>query len=113
MKVEFLNLPNGKRPAEEFLQELDNKTVAKIYKLIERLEMEGRLVFPHARKLEGYRNLWELRSNSQQGAVRIFYFYWEHNTIIFISGFVKKSQKAPLRELERAMNYLKQTGVTL
>lgn len=113
MKVEFLTLSNGKRPAEEFLKELDDKTVAKIYKLIERLEMEGRLVFPHARKLEGHKNLWELRSNSQQGAVRVFYFYWEHDSIILISGFIKKSQKTPLRELERAMNYLKQTGVFL
>jgi len=51
MKVEFLALPGGRSPAEDFLGELDNKTVAKIYKLIERLEVEGRLVFPHARKL--------------------------------------------------------------
>ena len=48
MKVEFLTLPNGRRPAEEFFKELDDKTLAKIYKLIERLESEGRLLFERA-----------------------------------------------------------------
>ena len=79
MKVEFLALPNGRRPAEEFFEELDDKTLAKIYKLIERLESEGRLLFPHARKLEGYKGLWEIRLLSKMGAVRIFYVYWERD----------------------------------
>ena len=113
MRVEFLILSNGKRPAEEFLSELDDKTLAKIYKMIERLEAEGRLLFPHARKLEGYKGLWELRILSQMGAVRIFYVYWERDTILLVSGFVKKSQKTPTRELERAVNYLKQGGIVL
>ena len=112
MKVEFLALPNGRRPAEEFFEELDDKTLAKIYKLIERLESEGRLLFPHARKLEGYKGLWEIRLLSKMGAVRIFYVYWERETVLLVSGFVKKSQKTPTRELERAINYLAQTGVT-
>lgn len=113
MKVEFLVLPNGKRPAEEFLSGLDNQALAKVYKLIERLEVDGRLGFPHAKKLEGYKGLWELRVNSQRGAVRIFYVYWEQDTVILVSGFMKKSQKTPLRELERTVNYLKQAGVIL
>ena len=113
MKVEFLTLPSGRRPAEEFLEDLDDKTIAKIYKLVERLEVEGRLLFPHARKLEGYRGLWEMRILSQRGAVRIFYVYWQHDTVLLVSGFMKKSQKTPTRELERAVNYLKQGGVNL
>lgn len=113
MKVEFLTLPNGKSPAEDFLGELDDKTVAKIYKLIERLESEGRLLFPHARKLEGYKGLWEMRVLSQRGAVRVFYVYWERDTILLVSGFMKKSQKTPARELERAVGYLRQGGVDL
>lgn len=106
-------LPNGKSPAEDFLGELDDKTITKIYKLVERLETEGRLLFPHARKLEGYKGLWEMRVLSQRGAVRIFYVYWEHDTILLVSGFMKKSQKTPTRELEKAVSYLKQGGVKL
>lgn len=113
MNVEFLTLPNGKKPAEEFLSELDNQTLAKVYKLIERLKSEGRLLFPHARKLEGYKGLWEMRIKSQRGAIRIFYIYWERDSIILVSGFIKKSQKTPLRELEKTVNYLKQAGVNI
>ncbi len=113
MEVVFLVLPGGKRPAEDFLTELDNKTVAKIYKLIERLEIDGRLIFPHARKLEGYKGLWEMRVNSQRGAVRIFYVYSISGTIILVSGFIKKSQETPKRELEKAVGYLKQVGVVV
>lgn len=113
MKIDFLTLPNGKRPAEEFFQQLDNKTLAKIYRLIERLEAEGKLTFPHVRKLEGYKGLWEIRINAQKGALRIFYIHWLHDSIILISGFIKKSQKTPLRELERARSYLKQAGINL
>lgn len=113
MKLEFLKLANGRKPAEEFLNNLDNQSLAKIYKLLERLETEGRLVFPHARKLEGYKGLWELRIKSQRGAIRIFYIYWEQNTAVLVSGFIKKSQKTPLRELDKAVNYLKQIGVNV
>ena len=111
MKIEFLTLPNGKSPAEAFLQQLDNKSVAKVFKLLERLEQTGRLTFPHARKLEGHKGLWELRVKTAKGAIRIFYVYWKQSSVILVSGFVKKSQKTPKRELEKAVNYLKQGGI--
>lgn len=113
MEIRFLTLPNGKCPSEDFLDKLDNKTLAKVYKLLERLEAKEKLLYPHARKLEGYKNLWELRIKSQQGAIRVFYAYWEKNTIMLISGFVKKSQKTPKRELDKAMHYLQQVGIKL
>lgn len=113
MKVEFLILPNGKCPIEEFLEDLDHKTVSKIYRYIEILENDGTLPFPHARKMQGYGGLWELRVMARDGAVRIFYVYHEKNRIVFVSGFIKKSQKTPDREIERVLNYLKQAGVKL
>ena len=101
MKVEFLTLPNGRRPAEEFFGELDNKTLAKIYKLIERLETEGRLVFPHARKLEGYKGLWELRINSQKGAVRVFLCVLGTRNYYFSFGFCQKVPKNPIKRVRK------------
>ena len=113
MKVEFLELPNGRKPAEEFLLDLDDKTLAKVYRLIEYLEEDGRLNFPQAKKLEGYKGLWEMRVLSPAGAVRIFYVYWRNETAMLVSGFMKKSQKTPRGELNRAVNYLKQVGIIL
>lgn len=36
---------------------------------------------------------------------RIFYFSFEKNTFILLNGFVKKSDKTPERELEKARKY--------
>ena len=62
VNIEFLKLPNAKCPAEDFLDGLDDKDLAKIFKLVEWLKTEGSLSFPHARKLEGHKSLWELES---------------------------------------------------
>ena len=113
MNVEFLVLPNGKCPVEEFLDGLDDKTLAKIYRLIDFLKLHGSLPFPHARKMGGSGNLWELRISSRGKAVRVFYVYRERNKIVLVSGFIKKSQKTPKRELDRAVQYLKDAGVKL
>ena len=113
MKVDFLVLPNGKTPVEDFLNDLDDKTLAKVYRLVEILEQDGSLPFPHARKMQGYARLWELRVLSPRGAVRVFYVYIEKNRIVFVSGFIKKTQKTPIREIERALNYLYQAGMKL
>ena len=95
------------------MDELDDKTTAKLYRYIEILEEKGTLPFPHARKMQGYNGLWELRVLSREGAIRIFYVYRQKGQILFVSGFIKKSQKTPDREIERAVGYLNQVGVKL
>ena len=113
MNVGFLVLPNGRCPVEEFLEDLDDKSLAKIYRLIEILKKQGSLPFPHARKMTGLKGLWELRILSKGMAVRVFYVYWEKNKIVLVSGFIKKSQETPKREIDRAMQYLQESGVKL
>lgn len=113
MKVEFLVLPNGKSPAEDFLDSLDDKTLAKVYRYIEKLESTGSLPFPHARKMKNCNGLWELRVLSPKGGVRVFYIYYERNKIVLVNGFIKKSQKTPKREINKALELLKKAGVKL
>jgi phage-related protein len=113
MKVEFLVLPSGRSPIEEFFSELDEKSLARISALIDLLKEQGSLPFPHARKLQGRKGLLELRVNSKDGAIRVFYVYFGKDRAILVSGFIKKSQKTPEREIERAVNLLKICGVNL
>ena len=110
--VEYLVLPSGRCPVESFLAEPDDKTLAKILRLLEILKVQKTLPFPYARKMQGYKNLWELRVLSKGMAIRIFYTYWGKNKIVLVSGFVKKSQTTPRRELDRTIQYLKESGVT-
>jgi len=57
------------------------------------------LGMPLIRKLE--RGLWEVRSNLKQGIARVL-FTVNGNTMILLHGFVKKSQKTPLADLNTA-----------
>lgn len=109
--IESLELESGRCPVREFLDSLGKKSVAKIEKLTELLRQRGFLAFPLGRKLEGYSNLWEMRLKSQGLTIRVFYAYAGKNRAVLISGFAKKSQKTPARELERAANLLRLYGV--
>ena len=56
---------------------------------------------PHmAKKIDG--KLWELRVKSATGIARAFYFTIHPKRAIVVSAFVKKSQKLPERELDKA-----------
>jgi phage-related protein len=61
-------------------------------------EKGTRIGSPYVKHIEG--TLWELRPLKN----RIFFFCWHNNTYVLLSHFVKKTQKAPEIELERARN---------
>ena len=52
----------------------------------------------------------ELRFRGQEGAIRILYFFFHRDKIIFTNGFIKKSSRVPKREIltaiERKKNFL-------
>lgn len=52
------------------------------------------------RHIEG--KLWEIRLKAKSGIARALYFTVDPRRVIIVSAFVKKTQKLPLRELERA-----------
>jgi len=60
--------------------------------IVDRIEADGFLVEPYGKKLES--DLFEMRVR-QGRQVRVFYFYYEDNTIIGVHAFVKKSQRTP------------------
>ena len=51
--------------------------------------------------------LYELRSNTGTDIARVFYFFFSGKKIILTNGFIKKTQKTPPGELERAYRYKK------
>ena|SRR3990167_2043361 len=91
---------------EKFIQSLRETTVAKILRTIDLLEKFGnQLGMPHSKKVS--KKLFELRIRGEH-EIRIFYCFRE-GSIYLIHGFIKKSQKIPLKELknaERKRNHL-------
>jgi phage-related protein len=60
---------------------------------------------PHVRHLEN--KLWEMRMKGKSGIARAIYFTVVGKKIVVCSAFIKKSQKTPRRELDRARTRLK------
>ena len=93
---------SGKSPVREFIDSLDFKTQRKFFFVKELLEEFGhKLPFPHA-KYTG-NDIFEIRFRGQEGHIRILYFFYHQNKVIFTNGFIKKSGKAPKNEIETAV----------
>lgn len=90
---------------EKFIESLQKITIAKVLRSIDLLEKFGQeLGPPHTKKISA--RLFELRVFGKQ-AVRIFYTF--HKSQIFLlHGFVKKSQKIHQKEINIALQKLKQ-----
>ena len=94
--------------AHEFLQKLDPKTRDKI---IYNIRKSSYVVDPKLfKKIEGS-DLWEFRTLFDGKQYRILAF-WDNadrlNTLVIAThGFIKKTAKTPLKEIERASEIMK------
>lgn len=104
LEVEFYALSNGTEPAKDFLQGLDIKMRAKMIRTIELLQSNGTdLRMPYSENLED--GIFELRAKVGSDISRVLYFFYVGNKAILTSGFIKKTQKTPSVEIERAKRY--------
>lgn len=100
-EISYFQDAHGRRPAAEFIDSLDNKMKAKVFGHLELLEEFGsRLGMPYSRHLDD--GIFELRVSQSGNIVRILYFFFVGQRIILTHGFVKKTPKTPVGELERA-----------
>ena len=96
----------GESPAQEFINSLDSKTQRKFFYKKELLEEFGpRLPYPHAKYIGS--GIYELRFEGIEGTVRVIYFFYSGNIIVFTNGFIKKSNKIPNQELRLARQRMK------
>lgn len=102
--IEFYQLPNGKKPVEDFLNSLDTKMRAKALHGLSVLEEFGnQLREPYSKQVGN--GLFELRIKFSSDISRLFYFFVVDNKIIITNGFVKKTMKTPKSELALARKY--------
>jgi len=99
--IEFVELPNGRAPAREFLDSLDDKAAARIDAFIERLRTQGnRMQGKFVRKLTD--DVFELRVKQFDRIFRVFFFYQRGMLIVMTSAFQKKTERTPPSEIARA-----------
>lgn len=82
-----------------------NKSMhAKAMQVIDLLEARGHLLRPPCSKNLGD-GIMELRISIGNDISRILYFFVVRNTAILTNGFIKKTQKTPPTEIQRAKQY--------
>jgi phage-related protein len=103
-QVIFYEKLNGEIPAEEFLDSLDKKMNAKLARAIAALQEYGNeLREPYSKYLDD--GIFELRAQVGSDISRVLYFFIIGKRIILTHGFIKKTQKTPAPEIERAKVY--------
>ena len=103
-EIEFYQLSNGREPAKEFLMGLEVKIRAKMADTISLLQDNGyELREPYSKHLAD--GIFELRAKVGSDATRVLYFFYVDRRIILTNGFVKKTQKTPVGEIEKAKRY--------
>lgn len=91
-----------RRPAEEFIRGLDERTQARLRWAFEQLRMRNVMARePLVKHIEG--KLYELRVESQSNIFRVMYFFATGRQIVLLHGFQKKTPKTPRREIALAL----------
>jgi len=99
--IEYVELPNGRIPAREFVDSLDDKAAARIDAFIERLRVYGnQMEAKFVKKLT--KDIFELRVKQFDRIFRILFFYQPGMLVVITSGFQKKTQETPPAEITRA-----------
>ena len=103
-EVDFYEKENGEQPAKEFLLSLDKKLRAKLADTIMILQDNGyELREPYSKHIS--EGIFELRAKQGSDITRVMYFFYVDRHIILTNGFIKKTQKTPQSEIEKAKRY--------
>ena len=105
-KIVFWQNQNGYSEAQEYITDLKNKSIKskdariklnKIFEYMELLETYGTEIGEsYVKHLEC--NIYELRPLRD----RFFFFYKQDNRYVILNHFIKRTQKTPRREIEKA-----------
>lgn len=107
-KIYFYRDKNGKEPVVEYMTQLslkkDKDSRIKFNKINDYIEMLSRYGTqagePYVKHLDG--DIWELRPLRD----RIFFVAWVNDSYVILHHFMKKTQKTPAREIEKAKREL-------
>ena len=103
-QIEFYETEQGIQPAKEFLLSLDTKMRAKMVNTISILQDNGyELREPYSKYLS--EGIFELRARVGSDITRVLYFFYVDSRIVLTNGFIKKTNKTPIKEIEKAKKY--------
>lgn len=96
----FFRTGSGREPVREWLLDLEKEDRKIIGEDIKLLQFRWPLGMPLVKKLET--DLWEIRSHLAGGRIARTCFTVKGTEMSLLHGFIKKSKKIPLQDLELA-----------
>ncbi len=100
LRVVFFRSELGREPVREWLKELDQNDRKVIGEDIKLIQFRWPLGMPQVGKLEP--DLWEVRSRLKGGRIARVCFTVANGEMALLHGFIKKTQKTPVSDLELA-----------
>lgn len=102
--IEMYETDTGKCQVKDFILSADKKMKARILWSIDLLAQHGNeLREPYSKSIED--GIFELRIKQGSDISRIMYFFFVGGKIVLTNGFIKKTQKTPSKEIEKAKSY--------
>ncbi len=105
-EVEFYETESGKRPVEEWIEDMRAPEQALALLHIDQLALLGTQARPPLSKPLGNK-LYELRWKAANKQHRIAYFAVTGRKFVLLHGFIKKTQATPQRDLDLARERLR------
>ena len=99
LNVVFYRTSSGNEPVREWLKNLTREEKKIIGEDIKTVQFGWPLGMPLIRKLES--NLWEVRSHLKNRIARVLFTIIDGNMVL-VHGFIKKSQKTSLDDINLA-----------
>lgn len=89
---------------EEYLENLSNKQVEKVFFVLDLIENIKFVPRKFLKKLEATDDIWEVRIQHGNNIFRLLGFFHGNDLLILNHAFTKKTQKIPQKEIKMAEN---------
>ncbi len=104
--AEFYRTLKGNEPVKEWLLKLDREDRKIVGKDIQKVEFGWPIGMPYSRSLS--RGLFEVRSDISSGRIARVIFFIKDKKMVLLHGFIKKTQKTPQTDVDRAIKRKKE-----
>lgn len=102
LPARFFATLNGNEPVREWLLSLSEQDRKTIGDDIRTAEFGWPIGMPLCRSLKNRKGLWEIRTNLSGGRIARVIFCAHEGEMVLLHGFIKKSQKTPMQDLDLA-----------
>lgn len=105
--IDFVKLESGNVPFNKFLDTLSIIERSEVLALIEefRILKSNNDNLPQSMSKLLKEGIFELRTKHKNRISRSLYFFTINKVIVFTHGFIKKTEKTPINEIEKALRY--------